>query len=1350
MKKRLFGAIIIVLLISLIGLGYWFLMTASGFQYALNFAQKNMPALTIEQASGQLNEGISVTGLRYKPETGTQIQIGKIDGRWKLWSILSGRLLIDQLHISDVTLALNKSADADARIDHTVDFGFASPVIVHLRSLRVVNVDMIDSEGQKTLILNRFESSLRLNRDRLTFSSLSINREDIAFTLVGDTRLRAPYASTLNYGFKVNDADFGLISITGTISGNAHEMEINQQFGEPFASEQTLTLFEVLEAPRWRLLVESDSWLLSQLVSDQRGNVESITLTGEGDLQSAVFRLETDITNILEELPPLSLHARLSSQNLQNWLIDSQFQFANRTKANLSGTFDISEPTIPVIALTTRWEDLSWPMVDSEITVLQDGSGQLSLMGSPDAYKLLLTTQAVVMEEAISVTANGLGSQQQITINDFVIGHKAGNMHLDAEISWLDSLLYNLTMRWQTLKVPERFSPDTEITSQGGLVVLSGQGMLLELNVQTQMEVDKYPLDLSIVANSEIEGEAEVTLNILTKQGDARFEGQVEWLEYPGVTGQFHLNNFNPGQFSPEWQGLLNATATVDFEQRDEDGRYIRVDDLQMQGSLRDRQLALNATVEMRNDQLRLPLFKVSSGQSQLEVTGQLQPEISVDWQLDSPNLTDFHPELSGRVFAFGNTEGAIAAIQVNANIVAEAIAFEEIVAIEKVDAEIQFDLSDRTPSNIVLTLQNITASEQTIDSLKLTLNGQRQQHQLSLDMASEIADLSLGMAGSLDANMLWQGTISQMQLDNTHSGKWVLAQSGKLQLSATQQDMTQHCWQSDTAEVCLQGAHHAEQGWQTEGAISALPLRLFKPFYEEFANLEGAINARFTLMAEGQQSPTGNGEMTLVDGQIELTGETFKKQHPIDINELSLRYQLTEMESAFALVFAPAIQGVSPLDARLQTAPLYDFLVTPQQTPLALQLKTAIADLSLLALSHEAISDLAGQFNADIDIVGSLEKPEVTSLLTLRDAQVRIHELGILLEDLNADISGDPQSGIEFLFQGLSGEGRFEAVGEFLLPESGWQFSTSVKGENVQVMNLPEALVTASPDLVLSLDAESAKVTGSLVIPTAELVPLEFNRPVNPSQDVVIINQPIDESATMMQTDLDIHVRLGDDVRLSAAGFEGRLGGTLHVYGDAGMLLMANGEITLIEGAYAAYGRRLTVNDGRIRFSGGAIDNPDLDIRAVRTGSDWRAGIHITGPANNPLATLFSVPSMSQENILSYILLGRPIAQASAGDGAMLVSAATSLGIANGNSLGENIASTFGLDSLSFTGDSPETAAVEIGKYLSPKLYIGYGVGILDAVSTMQLRYQLSRIWTLQAESGTETGVDLLYIHER
>ncbi|MDX1573332.1 MAG: translocation/assembly module TamB domain-containing protein, partial [Methylophaga sp.] len=496
-------------------------------------------------------------------------------------------------------------------------------------------------------------------------------------------------------------------------------------------------------------------------------------------------------------------------------------------------------------------------------------------------------------------------------------------------------------------------------------------------------------------------------------------------------------------------------------------------------------------------------------------------------------------------------------------------------------------------------------------------------------------------------------------------------------------------------------------------------------------------------------QNYNGTGEIDLQQGEVQLIGEGFRQAKPFGIRTLNIQYQLDAEQTALALILAPEITGVSPIDARVQTVPFKDFLQAPEQSRMAVQLQTAIKDLSQLNLTHPAIEDLQGVFNADIDITGTLKKPQINSMLSLRDAEVVLPELGIILQHLNADISGDPQSGINFVLQGRSAEGPFEVDGAFLLPDEGWQLAAEIKGDKVLLMNLPEAYVIATPDLQLEMTAETAKLRGKLTIPEARLEPTQFNMAVSPSKDVVVINEPQPE-ASVLQTDIDIVVVLGDKVQIRAAGFQGNLSGELAVSGDAGELLLADGEITLDDGSYIAYGRELKVDNGKIRFSGGAIDNPDLDVKAVRKLTNVTAGIHITGPVNNPQATLFSTPSMPQDDILSYILIGRPLSEAKAGDGAMLASAATNLGIQNGNALSDQIASTFGLDSVSFVGESPETAAVQIGKYLSPRLYIGYGIGVLEPVSTVQLRYELSKIWTLQAESGTESGVDLLYIYER
>ena len=57
---------------------------------------------------------------------------------------------------------------------------------------------------------------------------------------------------------------------------------------------------------------------------------------------------------------------------------------------------------------------------------------------------------------------------------------------------------------------------------------------------------------------------------------------------------------------------------------------------------------------------------------------------------------------------------------------------------------------------------------------------------------------------------------------------------------------------------------------------------------------------------------------------------------------------------------------------------------------------------------------------------------------------------------------------------------------------------------------------------------------------------------------------------------------------------------------------------------------------------------------------------------------------------------------------------------------------------------------ALILGKHLSPRLYINYSIGLFDSASVFRLRYQLTRHWSVEAQSGTATGGDILYSIER
>ena len=68
------------------------------------------------------------------------------------------------------------------------------------------------------------------------------------------------------------------------------------------------------------------------------------------------------------------------------------------------------------------------------------------------------------------------------------------------------------------------------------------------------------------------------------------------------------------------------------------------------------------------------------------------------------------------------------------------------------------------------------------------------------------------------------------------------------------------------------------------------------------------------------------------------------------------------------------------------------------------------------------------------------------------------------------------------------------------------------------------------------------------------------------------------------------------------------------------------------------------------------------------------------------------------------------------------------------------------GLDDVGLTQDADAGSQLVLGKYLSPRLYVSYGISLVDAINTLKLRYTIGDRWVISAESGQESASDIEY----
>jgi translocation and assembly module TamB len=225
----------------------------------------------------------------------------------------------------------------------------------------------------------------------------------------------------------------------------------------------------------------------------------------------------------------------------------------------------------------------------------------------------------------------------------------------------------------------------------------------------------------------------------------------------------------------------------------------------------------------------------------------------------------------------------------------------------------------------------------------------------------------------------------------------------------------------------------------------------------------------------------------------------------------------------------------------------------------------------------------------------------------------------------------------------------------------------------------------------------------------------------------------------------LDRKVNLS--VPFKGMGIDTRLTGDLKINKPVGLYQpRAEGQVSLTEGSYAAYGQNLEIENGLLLFAG-PLDNPGINLRAYRPKLSVKAGVSISGDIRRPKLSLFSEPAQTEADTLSYLITGGPISGASGGEASLIAQAALSLGTNESSVLTSQIQNMFGLDDFSVGGGNTiASTSVSASKRLSPKLTFKSSFNPFDQLWAFFLNYKLTDNWSVQTESGLTQGADIIY----
>lgn len=400
----------------------------------------------------------------------------------------------------------------------------------------------------------------------------------------------------------------------------------------------------------------------------------------------------------------------------------------------------------------------------------------------------------------------------------------------------------------------------------------------------------------------------------------------------------------------------------------------------------------------------------------------------------------------------------------------------------------------------------------------------------------------------------------------------------------------------------------------------------------------------------------------------------------------------------------------------------------------------------------------LEGRLAADLRASGTLSEPKLDGFIRISDVSVESASLPVDLD----------KSSIELLFTGmnstLTGLLKTKNGDGMLSGEASWtnvedaSASVEFKAEHFGIAyppNLESMMIGA--DVVASATLDELRLTGTIDVEQARINVQELPpEVVQVSSDEVIYNPDgsrRNEKEKKYQIYSNVLVRLGDDAYLNAFGLKTHLSGNVNVASTNDSLGL-RGVVKLKDGRFKAYGQDLQIRKGEFAFAG-PLDDPGIDLEAIRNPESTEdgvvAGIRVKGHASDPVVTVFSDPAKSQEEALSYLIRGQGLdSSQDNSESAIMTQILLGLGASRGNAILNSIGSEVGIEGLGIdtqgVGDESE---VVVSGYILPGLQVKYGVGIFDSLATLTLRYKIMPRLYIEAASGVDQAIDLLYSFE-
>ena len=694
---------------------------------------------------------------------------------------------------------------------------------------------------------------------------------------------------------------------------------------------------------------------------------------------------------------------------------------------------------------------------------------------------------------------------------------------------------------------------------------------------------------------------------------------------------------------------------------------------------------------------------------------------------------------------------------------------------------------------------------------LSAELSGKPTDWVLTTSGQASVGDVTWGLRAMSSAQRhtqgLWDAQVSQLEIsasDKVPGERWLLQSERKIDLT-WKQGLEGRALNIAGGSARLTGptagavqltwmpAQWSQQGesqvatplrksqWSTQGQLSQLPLEWVTHWSRNELAKQGLQG---DLVLAGQWDAGSDGSALRVHaalersrGDLQVSADEATANLNAGVREARVSLTILNQQVNAQLMWDSANAGkvqATASTALASSAGRWEWLA---QAPVKGHLRAQLPRLRVWSLLAPPGWRLTGTLDAEAQLSGSWDAPHWNGVLQARELSVRSvldgvdfskGDLQVDFNEVGLDIArftlqGASSGGVDGGVLSVGGNVRWPTTEESSKRPSPLRMALQAHAKGLRVSTHPDQRLVVSGKVSATLENTKLAIDGALTADQAAFVLAEGSAP-RLGEDVRIRTatgpSAFTESTPQANSFLfgktiepTVHVALdlGPSFQIQGYGISTRLTGKLDLSSTGVLSPRLNGQISTASGSYKAYGQQLEIEEGVLWFDG-PVNNPALDILAIRPNLVQRVGVQISGTALSPVVRLYSEPEIPDAEKLSWLVVGRANADGSA-QMAMLQQAAMTMMSRDGQTFSSGLANSLGLDEISVGGlgtnadtANPSGATVRIGKRLAGNFYLAYESSVAGAYGTLYIFYELSKRFTLRGQTGEQSAADLIF----